>query len=279
MTADLERRAITVSSDGEQIYAEFTGAGEPVVLCHGLGGNHAIWWRQIEAFARSHRVVTWDQRGFGNSTARTGRTGIAEAAGDLVAVLDALRINRAHLVGQSMGAFVALRVALDNPERTASLVLSTTLAAADPCHTRALRAAVPARQRRDRHPVVSPEFSQSHPDLVVLYNLISSFGTKPPVNEMLDSMATHAFTDNELAALSPPTLFLAAADDSLCPPHVMAGAARRAPGAVVTVLPDAAHSAYYEQPETWTGAVLRFVDIHRSDRYDIAGEVNLDGHR
>jgi 3-oxoadipate enol-lactonase len=276
MTLNLERQPTTVASGGEQIYAESTGVGEPVVLCHGLGGNHAIWWRQIESFAQCHRVITWDQRGFGNSTAQTGRTGIAEAAGDLVAVLDALAIDRAHLVGQSMGAFVALRVALDNPQRTASLVLSTTMAGADPHHTRALSAAVPARQRRDRHPVVSTAFSQAHPDLVVLYNLISSFGTKPPVHAMLDSMATHTFNDHELEALSAPTLFLAAADDPLCPPHVMAGAAARVPGAVFTVLPGAAHSVYYEQPEAWDAAVLGFVGRNRGDE-SVRGR--CDGHR
>lgn len=272
MNGELERRTITVASGGEHIYAEATGRGEAVVLCHGMGGNHAIWWRQIEAFARHHHVVTWDQRGFGNSTAKTGRTGIDEAAGDLIAVLDALRIDRAHLVGQSMGAFVALRGALDHPERVTSLVLSTTLAAADPRHTRALRPAVPARQRRDRHPVVSETFAQSHPDLVVLYNLISSFGTKPPAGAMLESMASHPFTDGELASLSLPVLFLAAANDPLCPPHVMAGAAERVPQAGFTVLPDAAHSAYYERPETWTDAVLRFVDSNQGRRYIIADE-------
>jgi 3-oxoadipate enol-lactonase len=263
MTGEFERRVTTVASGGERIYAEATGVGEAIVLCHGLGGNHAIWWRQIEAFAQSHCVVTWDQRGFGNSTAQTGCSGIDEAAGDLIAVLDALKIDRAHLVGQSMGAFVALRGALDNPERVMSLVLSTTLAGADSQHTRALGAAVPVHQLRHRHPVVSPAFSQSHPDLVVLYNLISSFGTKPPVGAMLESMATHLFSDSELTRLSCPTLFVAAAGDPLCPPHLMQSAAERVPGARFTVLPDASHSVYYERPEAWSEVVLGFVDCNR----------------
>ncbi|WAJ44260.1 alpha/beta hydrolase [Mycobacterium sp. Aquia_216] len=254
------RHVTQIEHGGESIYAESTGAGEVVVLCHGLGGNHAIWWRQINAFARHHRVITWDQRGFGNSTARSGRTGIDEAADDLVAVLDALDVERTHLVGQSMGAFVALRVALEHPERTASLVLSTTLAGADPRHTRALRAAVPKRPRRDEHPVVSAAFSVADPDLVVLYNLISSFGTKPPVEAMLESMAAQQFSDSELAALSLPVLFLAAADDVLCPPDVMRSAAARVPSSTTRVLANAAHSAYFECPDAWTTAVLEFID-------------------
>jgi 3-oxoadipate enol-lactonase len=263
MTQGFERRATIVARDGEKIYAEATGAGEPIVLCHGLGGNHAIWWQQIDAFAQGHCVITWDQRGFGNSTAHSGRTGIAEAAGDLIAVLDALQLPRAHFVGQSMGAFVALRAALNHPDRSLSLVLSTTLAAADPRHTRALHAAVPDRPRRDRHPVVSADFSRAQPDLVVLYNLISSFGTKPPVAEMVEAMASHRFGDDELASLALPTLFVAAANDQFCPPSVMKSAATRIPAAKVSVLQGASHSVYYEQPAAWTETVLKFVDIAR----------------
>src|ERR1700751_4679614 len=128
MTLGLERRATIVTRDGEKIYAEPAGPGEPIMLCHGLGGNHAIWWQQIGAFAQEHCVITWDQRGFGNSTAHSGRTGIAEAADDLIAVLDALQLPRAHFVGQSMGAFVALRAGLNAPDRSMSLVLETSLA-------------------------------------------------------------------------------------------------------------------------------------------------------
>ena len=98
------RDVYSVASGGETIYAEATGAGRPVVLCHGLGGNHAIWWRQVHAFARGHRVVTWDQRGFGNSTAITGDISIEAAAADLLAVLDELDLRDACVIGQMANA-------------------------------------------------------------------------------------------------------------------------------------------------------------------------------
>ncbi|MGH9028936.1 MAG: alpha/beta fold hydrolase, partial [Acidimicrobiales bacterium] len=69
------RTTRTFESGGERIYFESLGEGDPVVLSHGLGGNHGCWWRVAPALAESHRVVTWDQRGFGNSTRRTGRYG------------------------------------------------------------------------------------------------------------------------------------------------------------------------------------------------------------
>ncbi|HEY1972455.1 MAG TPA: alpha/beta hydrolase [Pseudonocardia sp.] len=269
-----ERTSLLVGAGGEHIYAETTGAGSPVVLCHGLGGNHAVWWRQVEPFAEHHQLVTWDQRGFGNSTSATGRVGITEAASDLGAVLDRLGIRRCHLVGQSMGGFVALRFALANPDRVRSLVLSTTLAAAPAAYTEKLRGAHPTRPLRDRHPVISDKFCSDHPDLVILYNQISSFGAKPPVAAMLDAMAATTFTDAELAQLAPPVLFLAAEHDHFCPAEVMATAAGRLTTASVEVIPGSAHSAYYEVPALWNSRVLSFIntiDTRSSDPSEAEG--------
>lgn len=267
--AGTERDALRVESAGECIYAEVTGTGSPVALCHGLGGNHGIWWRQIEPLARRHRLVTWDQRGFGNSTARTGGVGIGQAAGDLGAVLDALRIRRCHLVGQSMGGFVALRFALDHPDRVASLVLSTTLAGAPAEHTRRLHGLHPPRPRRDRHPVLTERFCAEWPDLAVLYNQLSSFGDKPPVLAMLESMVAATATDAQLSTVRHPVLFLAAEHDEFCPPAVLAASAGRFPAARLEVIPGAAHSAYYEYPDAWNARVLRF--LAACDRTDWEG--------
>src|SRR5882757_7400184 len=119
----LVRRTGYVTSQDEDIYFEDTGEGLPVVLCHGLGGNHAIWWRQVEDLASAHRLVTWDQRGFGNSTARSGEIGPAAARRDLGALLDHLDLGPVALVGQSMGGWVALGYAAAHPERVGALIL------------------------------------------------------------------------------------------------------------------------------------------------------------
>jgi 3-oxoadipate enol-lactonase len=255
-------RKASAASAGETIYAERTGCGTAIVFCHGLGGNHAIWWRQIDAFSRKHTVVTWDQRGFGNSSAITGRSGVEEGTADLAAVLDAFTIGEAHLVGQSMGAFVALRFAIENPARVLSLTLSTTLAGADSELSRNLLRSVPPRPLRDRHPVVSVPTSQEETDLVVLYNQISSFGAKPPAAAMLESMAQQEFTDAELGTLACPVLLVAAEQDSLCPPAVMRKTAQRFAKAEFATIAGVGHSAYFERPALWNEAVLSFLAKH-----------------
>jgi 3-oxoadipate enol-lactonase len=263
MTASPEPRrrdVYSVASGGETIYAEATGAGRPVVLCHGLGGNHAIWWRQVEAFARGHRVVTWDQRGFGNSTAVTADVSIEAAAADLLALLTALDLSDACVVGQSMGAFTALRAALTEPARFGALVISTSLVATPREHTEALNAATATRSGRNQHPVVSDQFSASDPDLVVLYNLISSFGAKPTSAAMIAHMAEADFTDAELRQLTVPVTFVAAELDQFCPPAVMQFARKRFPSAALHILAGASHSAYYEAPAAWNELVLAIID-------------------
>src|SRR5689334_2105542 len=122
-----------VEVDGEEIYFEVAGpegAGPDVatvVLGHGAGGSHAVWYQQVPVLARTCRVVTWDTRGFGCSTCRSGRLDPATCAADLVAVLDAIGAAApVHLVGQSMGGWWLTACALAHPERLASLTYTGT---------------------------------------------------------------------------------------------------------------------------------------------------------
>src|SRR5262245_1918863 len=96
-------------SEGERIYWECVGTGEPaLVLCHGAGGNHAVWYQQVPVFARHRRVITWDHRGFGRSSAHAGPTRPELGVRDLAAVLAAAGATGAiDLVGQSMGGWTA----------------------------------------------------------------------------------------------------------------------------------------------------------------------------
>ena len=114
----------------EHIYYESTqstGSGEAVVLSHGAGGSHAIWMHQTPVLAEQYRVVTWDQRGWGKSTNVAGLAGDQNTAiEDLRRLMDHLGIDKAHVIGQSMGGWVVAGFALRHPERTLSLTLANT---------------------------------------------------------------------------------------------------------------------------------------------------------
>lgn len=262
-STSLSRTTGYVQSDGEDVYYETTGSGPAVVLCHGLGGNHAIWWRQIEDLASSYQVVTWDQRGFGNSTQRDGFGGPTEARRDLLAILDHLGLARAALVGQSMGGWTVLGLAHSHPERAWALVLSTTLAGADRPYVDRLVNAEPDRDRTNRreHPVLDAEFCRANPSLGVLYNQISSFGSRPDPATVLLRMAEDRLDQLDFTGVDVPTMVLMAQDDDLCPPTAMTGLVARMPQARLHVVPGG-HSAYYERPAAWNSALLEFLDTY-----------------
>lgn len=93
-----------------------------VVLIHGVGMNQTVWSPQIEALTASYRVVVYDMLGHGDSALPTAAPALDEYASQLAALLDTIHIERAHVMGHSMGALVALEFALTHPHRTLSVV-------------------------------------------------------------------------------------------------------------------------------------------------------------
>ena len=115
------------ADDGAWIRWEEEGTGEPLVLVMGLGGAGSAWSRLVPLLARDLRVIWLDNRGTGRSD-RIGATGtrMGGLVADVVAVLDAAGIGAAHVMGTSLGGMVAQALALERPERVASLVLAAT---------------------------------------------------------------------------------------------------------------------------------------------------------
>src|SRR5215472_8035300 len=113
------------------LYYERHGMGFPVLFVSGLGGFASFWQDQVAAFAKRFEVVTFDHRGFGQSDpSRIGYT-VERMAVDMVALMDALQIKRAHVVGHSTGGAIAQALAIDYSSRLASVVLSATWTKAD----------------------------------------------------------------------------------------------------------------------------------------------------
>ncbi len=106
--------------DNAEIYYEDEGQGTPIVMLHAGIAHRAMWDPQFEFFAKTHRVVRFDQRGFGNTITHTKQF---NCRADLLALLDHLNIERAILLGCSMGGSLALDFTLEHPERVSALIL------------------------------------------------------------------------------------------------------------------------------------------------------------
>jgi pimeloyl-ACP methyl ester carboxylesterase len=116
------------ASDGVRLYYETAGRGTPIVFVHEFGGSHWSWEPQMNHFPRRHLCVTYAARGYSPSDIPTDVSlfSQARAADDIIEVMDAAGIDKAHLVGLSMGGFAVLHAGLRHPDR----VLSVTAAGA-----------------------------------------------------------------------------------------------------------------------------------------------------
>ncbi len=249
-----------VAVDGETLHVETAGSGDDaIVFCHGLGGTHAVWYQQVAHLAGRFRTVTWDARGFGRSTNHGGRATVAQAALDLGVVLDAVGVERAHVVGQSMGGWTALGFTLTEPGRVRSLVLTNSLAgvATEAWAVAARQAPPPGPAVLGVHPALGRHVMDTDRAKAFLYQQLGS--STPPPTEARHSLLSTAFTDEQLARLGCPVLVVASDDDRIFPQPMIEAAAARIPGARLVVIPGAGHSTYFEQPAAWNAAVDGFL--------------------
>ncbi len=253
----------------DDIYYETSGEGDAIVLCHGLGGNHAVWFQQVAAFARDYRVITWDQRGFGRSTSSAENAlGPATAVDDLAALLDHLQVGRAHVVGQSMGGWTALGFLLKHPKRVKSLVMADTIGGIYTSEIRKDFLAYVAEARANapadgsfplgRHPAVSSDLVNRAPAKALLYQQIGSFPS-PPRTVVGPFLITTQYDLETLHKIEVPTLFVVGSDDRIFPPAMIRQAAAQIPGSAVCEIAESGHSPYFERPAQWNEAVLKFL--------------------
>jgi pimeloyl-ACP methyl ester carboxylesterase len=245
-------------------YRDTGGSGIPVILLHAATGSSRVWDSQFSAFAAAgYRSIAFDRRGWGRTEVSSGGPA-GTAAGDLLALLDQLRLDRVHVIGTAAGGFVALDFALSYPRRVRSLVVANSIGAVeDPDYA--------ALGRRLR----PPEFDQLPPEIRELgpsYRASNAAGTarwvelekisRPPGPRAAPQALRNHVTFALLESIHVPTLLLTGGADLYAPPPILPLFAARIQGAETLVIPEAGHSAYWEQPETFNRAVLRFIGKH-----------------
>ena len=232
------------------------GQGEPLVFVHGVGGDAACWQPQLEAFSESYRAIAWNMPGYGGSDPLPEMTfaGLAEA---LTRLLDRLEIERAHLVGHSMGGMVAQEFAATWPGRLRSLALVATSAAFGPADSdwqrnflvRRLGPLDQGRSMADLASEIVASLVGEAPDPAGVAQAISSMGQVPEETYRVALRCLLTFDRRAaLGRIEAPTLLLAGERDETAPPAVMERVAARIPQARFLILPRAGHLANLEQP-------------------------------
>lgn len=240
-----------LNRDNAQIYYEAKGEGDAIVFAHGAGGNASIWYNQVAAFHRSYTTIAFDHRLFGRSSCDEPLN-VIHFRDDLVGMLDELNIDRAHLVGQSMGGFTCLRTALDFPERVLSLTLSCTSGGIhNPEPTEALRDLTSSSDRATNGLLMTmSEASAAKPELMQLYESINNFNVKFSWDKLRTLLRPENVVQlSQLNQVSCPTLFISGVEDPLFPPDQLNQYVPYFHNADIKLVQDAGHSPYFEQPE------------------------------
>jgi pimeloyl-ACP methyl ester carboxylesterase len=243
------------------LFYEQHGAGDDLVLLHGAGGNHLSWWQQIPAFTDRYRVTVYDARGWGLS--RGDMENRFVLGGDLVALMEHLQIERAHVVAQSMGGRAVAGLARTQPGRIRSLVLCGTTAGATNDRVRELQDVLKDARGEGglREHALSDAFEAANPVLASLYRQINALNPRRPRGFLGRPPATYRGSMHPvLGDLGVPILFVVGEHDLITSPEMIREARSLIPGAGYHEVGGAGHSAYFENPREFNDVVRGFID-------------------
>lgn len=244
-----------------RIYYEQHGSGDDVVLLHGAGGNHLSWWQQVEVFARRYRCTVYDARGWGLSRGEMA-VGRFVLGTDLVALMERLGIERAHVIAQSMGGRAVAGLTRLAPGKVRSLVLCGTTAGSTNDRVRELQDEL-KEERGDgglREHALAKSFEESNPALALLYRQINALNPPRPKGFLGRPPTTYRGSMHEgIGNLGVPVLFVVGEHDLITSPEMIREAQALIPGAGYHEIKGAGHSAYFERADEWNEVVGQFL--------------------
>jgi 3-oxoadipate enol-lactonase len=246
---------------------ESHGDGPALLLIHGLGYARWGWEPVLGALAEGFRVLLFDNRGIGDSDAPEGPYTVGELAGDAVAVLDAARVERAHVVGTSLGGMTAQQVALSYPDRVDRLVLACT---------------TPGGPQSAPMPEVTVrimEEARSLPREVAMRRFVENALAPSPDGKIVERILAHRLANPQdpnawyaqaaagasfdvwerLAEIRAPTLVVHGTEDVVVDPRNSDLLAERIPDARLELFPRAGHLFFWEEPERFADLVTEFL--------------------
>lgn len=259
---------------GVTLNYEITGEGEPLLLAMGTSGSLGLWAELAPRLAQTHQVIAFDNRGLGGSDRGGGEITVASLAEDASALLEALQIPRAHVVGWSLGSAMAQEVALAHPEQVASAVLYGTWGRADGFQRAVLTALRTPYVHRDIEAALgsagiafSPQLLD-HPDFAAMLEPMLPFFPQDEAQmqvtvEQWDADLAHDSIDR-VGRITAPTLVVVGEQDLLTPPWQAKKVADAIPGARYELVtgPGSSHGMHVERPDELHKIVSGFLAEH-----------------
>jgi pimeloyl-ACP methyl ester carboxylesterase len=264
-----ERPMPTIRVSEKPLFYQAAGSGEPLLLIAGFACDHSIWSQVVPPLAAKYRVLSFDNRGSGQSPAPDGPLGIRQMAEDAAAVLDAVAAGPAHVAGHSMGGQIAQELALAYPDRVRSLLLLSSCAKTDE------RGKALIESFGDLPRLVD---ARTTARLIMPWLYTNAFYAKPgAVDQLVSVLLAYPYppspegmyaqsraiaacdTSARLGAIRCPTFVLVGKEDVLLPCAFSEQLAGGIPGAELVVLKGTGHGLLVESPEAVAGAMLSFL--------------------
>jgi pimeloyl-ACP methyl ester carboxylesterase len=265
----------TACRTGVTLNYEISGEGDPLLLIMGTSGSIPLWGEIVPRLAEEYRVIAFDNRGLGGSQRGEGQISVASMAEDASALLEALDIPQAHVMGWSLGSAVAQELALAHPEQVASAIMYATWGRCDGFQRSiftALRLPYAIRDMDAALATAGLAFSPQlldHPDFQeMLAPMLPAFPQTEEqmqvTTEQWDADLAHDTLDR-LAEITAPTLVIVGEQDLLTPPRQSRAVAEAVPGARFELVtgPGSSHGLHIERPDDLVRIVTGFLADHR----------------
>jgi len=251
------------------VYYEVHGDGEPLLLIHGLAARGAGFARQIPALSQCFRVISFDNRGVGETDQPDDAYSIGQMADDAAGLLDALGVESAHVFGVSMGGMIAQELTLRRPGRVRKLALGCTHSgikhcAPSPQWVTDIFKTLPGKPRRQAVRECVPfnfsRHTQEHNRRLIDVELERMVDNRQSLQAYINQInAVYAFDAfDRLPGIHAPTLILTGTDDALIPPANSHDLAARIPGASLIEFEQAGHLFFVEKADEVNNALISF---------------------
>lgn len=272
------------ASDGTRLWVEEAGVGTPIVFVHEFGGDHRAWEPQMNFFARRHRCVTFAARGYPPSDVPSAVDAYSQAIAvtDILAVMDHLAIEKAHVVGLSMGGFATAHFGLVAPERALSLVIAgagygaekqfedyfrgVSLDVADNFETKTARvfaATYALGASRVQFQNKDPRGWRAFADRLAEHSDLGAANTMRGVQARRPSLYD---LEADFAKMPVPTLVMVGDEDDHClQPGIFLK--KTIPACGLAVLPKTGHTLNIEEPELFNAHLREFIAMVEAGRW------------
>jgi pimeloyl-ACP methyl ester carboxylesterase len=261
-----------IQTNGINTYTEIHGSGEPVVFIGGLGADIFLWFRQVPELSKQFQVIAFDTRGAGESDKPVEPYSIRMFADDTAGLLVALKIEKANIVGASLGGLIAQQFALAYPQMVSRLILASTGFGGPHMVKPSFLDVIPAlfTMRRSGDPAkdiqrsfelfTSKAWCQQHSDLVKQYVDWRVAHPQPPDAYNRQRAAVNTFNgEDQISQIKVPVLIVHGAKDRVVPVKNAHLLKSKLPQARLVIFPDAGHAAPIQFADEFNTALVQFL--------------------